>query len=104
MIKVKIGYKDHIDNIKIDGHAMYDEYGKDIVCAGVSSIVTTTVNAILRFDKTSIKYEVKNGFVFINVLEDTKEVKILLENMIDLLKDLEKKYEKNIKIEEVYLS
>lgn len=104
MIKIKVSYKNHIDNIKIDGHAMYDEYGKDIVCAGVSSIVTTTVNAILRFNKTSIKYKVNNGFVLIDVLEDTKEVKILLENMIDLLKDLEKKYEKNIKIEEVYLS
>mgnify|MGYP002524039258 CR=1 FL=1 len=52
MIKVNIG-KDHI---QIKGHAMFDDYGKNIVCAGVSSVVTTTINAILSFDKDYINY------------------------------------------------
>ena len=34
MIKVKLSE----DKIEITGHANYDEYGKDIVCSGVSSI------------------------------------------------------------------
>ncbi len=104
MIKVKIKTNNHIESIKISGHAMHDVYGKDIVCAGVSSIVTTTVNAILRFDETSIKYEVSDGFVLIKVIKENANTYLLLENMIDLLKELEKKYSKNIKIEEVSLS
>ena len=49
MIKVKVlSMKNHIDRIDILGHADYEEYGKDIVCSSVSSIMTTTVNGILR--------------------------------------------------------
>ena len=39
--------------IKISGHANYDEKGKDIVCASVSSIVITTINAIIEIDHDS---------------------------------------------------
>ena len=42
MIKVEVTK----DNISIHGHAMYDDYGKDIVCAAVSSIVMTSVESI----------------------------------------------------------
>ena len=47
--------------ITILGHAMYDDYGKDIVCSACSSIVITTVNAIERIDKDSISY-IENPF------------------------------------------
>ena len=44
------------DQIIIKGHANYAEYGNDIVCASVSSIAITTINAILRFDSNNISY------------------------------------------------
>ena len=52
MIHVKVE-KEHAKykKIAISGHAMYDDYGKDIVCSAASSIVTTTVNGILALDK-----------------------------------------------------
>ena len=96
MVKVHIS-KNHIE---ISGHAGYDVYGKDIVCASVSSIVTTTINAILKFDEEAIKYHDKDGYVKIDIIKDNKETKILLSNMIELLKELEKDYNKNIKIYE----
>ncbi len=94
MIKVKIN-KDHIE---IKGHAMYDVHGKDIVCASVSCIVITSVNAILKFNEKTIKYEDKDGYVKIDVLKHTKETDIIILNMIELLEELEKQYSKNIKI------
>ena len=42
MIKIEVKKK----NISIVGHANYDEYGKDIVCAAVSSVVITSIEAI----------------------------------------------------------
>ncbi|MBE6161530.1 MAG: ribosomal-processing cysteine protease Prp [Firmicutes bacterium] len=45
--------------IEITGHANFDDYGKDIVCASVSSIVITTVNGILEINRDSLKYEQK---------------------------------------------
>ena len=51
MIKVKVIHtKGKIREISISGHADYDEYGNDIVCAAVSSTVITTVNGIMKYD------------------------------------------------------
>lgn len=94
MIKVKIN-----DNkIEISGHANYDEYGKDIVCASVSSIVITTINAILEIDLDSIYYEDLNNKMIIKVLKDDKIVRKLINNMILLLEQLENDYKDYIKI------
>jgi len=96
MIKINIK-KNHIE---IKGHAMYDDNGKDIVCAAVSTIVITTINAILRFDQDTIKYKENDGYIDIEILKNTNTTNTLILNMIELLKDLEKQYTKNIKINE----
>ena len=55
MIKVKVlKENDFYKEIIITGHANYDSYGKDIVCSSVSSIVVTTVNAIISLDKDAM--------------------------------------------------
>ena len=43
------------DIISITGHANYDDYGKDIVCAAVSATYLCTVNGILNLNKDTIK-------------------------------------------------
>ena len=58
MIKV---YREQ-NKIIIKGHADYDDYGKDIVCASVSSIVITTVNAKLEIDRDAEIYKEKRYF------------------------------------------
>ena len=85
------------DVITISGHAGYDIYGKDIVCAAVSSTVITTVNGILSIDNKSIKVTGKDK-VIIEVLNHTEIVDKLLENMINMLLELEKDYKDNIYI------
>lgn len=93
---IKISIKD--DEIIISGHANYEDYGKDIVCASISTIAITTINAIIEFDKDSIEVEEKNGYLKINILKHTKEVDTLISNMNKLFNELELKYPKNIKI------
>ncbi len=96
MIKVNIIGKN--DKIEILGHAMYDDFGKDIVCAGVSSIVTTSVNAILTFDNSYIEYLMKDDSFTIIVNTHNEIVDNLINNMINMLKEIEVNYPKNIKI------
>ncbi len=95
MIKIKVKENNNkIEEISITGHAMYDDFGKDIVCSSVSSIVITTVNAIERIDKDSISYtEVPFK---LKKEKDNEITNILLINMIDLLKELQEQYPKNI--------
>ena len=44
-----------ISKISIKGHADYDTLGKDIFCAAVSSIVTTTINNVIALEDETIK-------------------------------------------------
>ena len=94
MIKVEI----ENNKIEIKGHANYDDYGKDIVCASVSSIVITTINAIIEFDPKSIYYEDLNNRILIKKLKDDDITNKLINNMVELLEELEKSYKDNIKI------
>ncbi len=98
MITIQISNKDNmIKKINILGHSGYADFGKDIVCAGVSSIVTTTVNAIEMFDKKYISYESRKDNFEIIILTHNEIVDNLINNMINMLKDLEEDYPKNIK-------
>ena len=98
MIKVNIKAKEgNINSIKISGHAGYDAYGKDIVCAAVSSITITTVNALIKLDENAIDY-VQNDDLTITIKKHDEVTCVLIQNMIDLLEELEKDYKKNIKI------
>ncbi len=94
MIKVKV----ESDKISILGHALYDDYGRDIVCASASSIVITTINAIMSFDSNSITYEKKKDALIIYILKKNKNTKLLLDNMINLLNELSSQYNDNIKV------
>lgn len=100
MIKIKLTKNSNfIKNITIKGHALYDDFGKDIVCAAVSSCVITSVNAALLINDSSLTYEDKKGLE-INVLSNDNVTTKIIENMINNLKELEVAYPKNIQIKE----
>lgn len=93
MIKVNVSY----DKIEFIGHAMYDDYGKDIVCAAVSSTVITTINGILSIDDSSL--EIKEGEkLIIKVLKHNEVIDKLINNMVNLLFELQEDYKDNIYI------
>ena len=99
MIKVNIvKEKSKYKKITILGHAMYDDYGKDIVCSACSSIVTTTVNGILALNKGSLDYMVSKKGMSINIKNTDETTQILINNMVSLLKELEGNYPDNIEV------
>ena len=99
MISVKV-VKENSNVVKVSvlGHAMYDEYGKDIVCSACSSIVTTTVNGILSLNKESLSYLVSKKGMEIEVKAFDNTTQILINNMISLLKELEENYPEKIEV------
>ena len=92
---IKIKFKENL--ITITGHADYSD-GNDIVCAAVSSIMYTTVNALLRIDDNSIKYTDNKDKVTIEVLKHTDVIDSLITNMMSLYNQLELDYPINVKI------
>ncbi len=101
MIRIDIKKKkDNFITITLKGHAMYDDYGKDIVCAGVSSILITSVNGILKFDKNALNVNQKKDEVELKILKNDLITKNLLNNMIELFYELKENYPENITIRE----
>lgn len=99
MIKVEIiRNNNNIKKISILGHAMYDEYGKDIVCASISTLVISTVNNILSINSNTIKVEQSDSKVIIKYILKDNIIDILINNMISNLNTLANNYPKNIKI------
>ena len=99
MIQVKIKKENNkYKKITILGHAMFDDYGKDIVCSACSSIVTTTVNGILSLNKGSLSYLVSKKGMTIDIKDTDQVTQILIANMVSLLKELEGNYPDNIEV------
>ncbi|MGN1379147.1 MAG: ribosomal-processing cysteine protease Prp [Bacilli bacterium] len=94
MIKVE----NKCDYIKIYGHADFDTFGKDIVCASVSSIIYTTVNGLLNINQKSIKFSDNDEYMKIEILSNDDITLKLITNMIEMLKELSRKYPKNIEV------
>ena len=98
MIKINVERENNIiKSVEVKGHADYADFGKDIVCSAVSSIVTTTINDILTLDKNAIKYITDDGNVTITNL-DNEIANKLLNTMLNTLSDLATSYPKNIRI------
>ena len=92
MIKVKLN-----DNlVTISGHANFDNYGKDIVCAAVSSLVTASVNDIHIVNPSAMEYSDDGNKIVIALVKKDELCQKLLDNLKEMLISLSQDYPKNI--------
>ena len=102
--KTKAGeYKDFI----CSGHAGFDDYGKDIVCASISVLVINTINSLEEITQEKIIVETNedNGLIicrFKASLQDTS--KVLVDSLVLGLSQIASQYGEKyckLKFEEV---
>ncbi|MFD2829597.1 ribosomal-processing cysteine protease Prp [Corticicoccus populi] len=103
MIHVTININDDglVYAFTMSGHADFDEYGKDIVCAGASAVVFGAVNAVINMTKSEpmINMNEENGLFHFEVDDpDVEKLQIILESMIISLKTIEDEYGEYINI------
>jgi hypothetical protein len=85
-------------SLNVSGHAEYGEYGKDLVCASVSSIMFGFMNALDALDEKIEIEQLENEIVIKNhtnlaVVDDYFELVIMQ------LKTIEESYGDFIKVE-----
>lgn len=99
MIKIRISQsgKD-IRKIDIHGHALSSDYGNDLVCAGVSSIVFGAMNAIDRIVPNVCSFQIKENNIQIYVDKPSDLIPVLLKMLIIELETMEESYPENIQI------
>ena len=97
MIRVNV-FSDSEGNtrkIELKGHAGYDDYGKDIVCASASALVLNMANSVEQFtdDGFDGNVEEETGhFTFRFTGDISKESKLLMDSLILGLKNIEEAY------------
>ena len=108
MINVKFKrVSGNLVSFKVNGHADFDEYNRDIVCSAVSVLTYAIINGITDVVKVNADFEIRDGFSTLSLekqpLEDIEKCQVLMETMLLEIKSLEIEYGKYItlKTEEV---
>ncbi len=103
MISVNVSFiENKVSSILITGHANQNDYGKDIVCAGVSTIVYGSINALDIHQKSNFKFDLKDGYTLIEILSNNDQIQLMLDMMLIQLKTLEEAYPKFIQIKQTH--
>ena len=99
MIKVKYSVDEKNTFVRLDvkGHADFDEYGKDLICASVSSIMFGLMNGLDNIKDVTIK-ELNNHIEIINE-SSSRKVNNYIELVLIQLKTIEESYGEFIKVE-----
>jgi hypothetical protein len=100
MTNVKVTRNDHlISDIEIKGHALSGRYNKDIVCAGISSVVFGICNALNELSSYNEELIIfKDEMIKISDISNDKNVQLICEVLIVQLETIKRSYPKYIEI------
>ncbi|PZE19980.1 ribosomal-processing cysteine protease Prp [Paenibacillus xerothermodurans] len=92
-----------LESFRVKGHALYDEPGKDIVCAGVSAVTVGTVNAVEALLGITLQVDTKHGMLDVRIPDNldqvlNEKVQLLLNAMTVMLHSIEQSYGEYIAI------
>lgn len=103
MTDIKIYKKDNkYFKIEATGHTGYDESGKDILCASISSILQSGALGLKKVLNLKVKIVNKiDGYILIElpVNQDLEKAQVIMLTMLESLKDLQNGYSDYIKLE-----
>ena len=88
--------KDVYDGFRMEGHARYAKYGKDIVCAGVSALVINTINSIEEFTGDTVTTTMQPDLVEMRMMSEqiSPEAELLLRSLVLGLQGIQAEYGK----------
>lgn len=80
----------------VTGHAESAEHGQDLVCAAVSAVTQTAILGLEIF--ASIKEEVKDGFMLVEVTRPCLQSYAIIETMVAGLSQMAVQYKENVTV------
>jgi hypothetical protein len=100
MVQVRVYRNDSDQSIRaviVEGHANFAERGKDLVCAGVSSVTVGTYNSIVSLLDVELVGEMESGKVYMEFPRQSDELlqtkmQLLAESMIQMLRTIQDAY------------
>jgi len=90
--------KDSFSGFEIDGHANFDQSGRDIVCAGVSSCAIMAANTVTDVIKSGAYVVCEDGKISLSLCESNTAAQAVIEGLYLHLTEIALSYPKNITI------
>lgn len=89
----------------LNGHAGFGERGQDIVCSAITTAVFTSLN-LINLIITENEYELyqneKRGIIIFHYHGDNEFIKLIINNLANVLASIAKDYPTNLKISQEY--
>lgn len=86
---------------EVKGHAGFAEYGKDIVCAAVSALTVTCVNALESVAGVKASVSVQDGDMAVSLPPDAgHDAQVILAAMVQGLRDTADQYPNHLQLTE----
>jgi len=84
ILKSKI--KSRIYGYEVLGHADYDDYGYDIVCASISTLIFTAINSledVAKYKENELNIKMaENGYMFFSLPVNDDDTRLTVANII----------------------
>lgn len=84
--------------ITIKGHANYAEIGKDIVCAGISTLAQNLIQSIEELTADTIQYSMQPGTVDIEFGDLSEPAQLLVDSFFLGAEAIAATYPENVKV------
>ena len=88
----------HSGGISVQGHAGYAKPGKDIVCAGVSTLVQTLIQSVEELTADKIQYSMQPGAVDIEFRNLSEQAQLLVDSFFVGISLIAGEYPANVKL------
>lgn len=99
MVHVNIGISgDLIQSVTVKGHACSGEYGQDLVCAGVSSIMTGALNALDILFPGQCRLRMADNCMEAAAETGNEQLQAVLRTIVSQLETMEEGFPDNIKV------
>lgn len=94
-VTIKENTSGYISGIIVKGHAGYAQKGADIVCAAVSILTFSTLEALKKHYYVDIRED--DGLIECHVLNPGKASNLIVETFVNGIKALTEQYEEYVK-------
>ena len=84
--------------VVVEGHAGYDEPGKDIVCAAVSTLAQVLAESLKLLTETKTQCSIEPGKLIIKYRNLSKEAKLLIDSFFIGVRMIADQYPENVTI------
>lgn len=89
---------DQFIGFHMNGHANFDEHGKDIVCAGASAVAYGIFNSVLALTNNKPEFEIEDGLMDVKNISTRDDVQLLMKSLKVSLETIEAEYNEYISI------